>query len=396
MKNVKYVACASYLSPHAKYVSDEMHRLIGSTYKRISTKRMPSERLNLGYQTYQNIDYHFEMNPENEGEINTILTECDIFEYGSAPEEFLRRAVENNKIVFIRMERILKEGIWKLLYPPVLIKYLKKYTFNRSNENVFYLCTSAYAASDLRRIGIRNDRVLRWAYCPEFIEYNIDDLLNSKSKEKIEILWVGRLINWKHPEIAIKVAKLLSDEGFDFKLRIIGSGILSEKLKFMVSKEGLNNFVEFLGSVPSEKVREYMKNANILLATSDFNEGWGAVINEGMNSGCAIVASHAMGAAPFLIRHKDNGMIFKNGDYYGAYLIIKELIQNKSKMETLGVNAYKTIRDGYRPEICANRIITMAESILEGKSFHFDSGMGSIAPIIKNSDYKKIISGGFL
>ena len=36
-------------------------------------------------------------------------------------------------------------------------------------------------------------------------------------------------------------------------------------------------------------------------------EGWGAVVNEAMNSGCAVVADHMIGAAPWLIRQGENG-----------------------------------------------------------------------------------------
>ena len=53
-----------------------------------------------------------------------------------------------------------------------------------------------------------------------------------------------------------------------------------------------------------------MERADIYLATSDRQEGWGAVINEAMNSGCAVVADHMMGAVPYLISHEENGMIY--------------------------------------------------------------------------------------
>ncbi len=52
-----------------------------------------------------------------------------------------------------------------------------------------------------------------------------------------------------------------------------------------------------LGAMSPDKVRAYMERADVFLFTSDFNEGWGAVLNESMNSGCAVVASHAMVSA---------------------------------------------------------------------------------------------------
>lgn len=48
-----------------------------------------------------------------------------------------------------------------------------------------------------------------------------------------------------------------------------------------------------------EEVRERMEKADILLATSDRGEGWGAVMQRAMNSGCVVIADHMMGAVPF-------------------------------------------------------------------------------------------------
>ena len=57
-----------------------------------------------------------------------------------------------------------------------------------------------------------------------------------------------------------------------------------------------------------------MEKTGIFLFTSDRQEGWGAVLNEAMNSGCAVVASHLIGAVPFLKKKKKNGLVYSSGD----------------------------------------------------------------------------------
>ena len=42
-------------------------------------------------------------------------------------------------------------------------------------------------------------------------------------------------------------------------------------------------------------------------------DGWGAVANEAMNSACALVAGHMIGAVPYLIRQGENGLIYEDG-----------------------------------------------------------------------------------
>ncbi len=111
----------------------------------------------------------------------------------------------------------------------------------------------------------------------------------------MSILWVGRLIKWKHPELAIIVAKMLRDSGYDFNMKIIGQGEMKAELIKMIKIYNLEKYIYFLDYMSPEKVREHMEQANIFLFTSDYNEGWGAVLNEAMNSGCSVVASHAIG-----------------------------------------------------------------------------------------------------
>jgi glycosyltransferase involved in cell wall biosynthesis len=45
----------------------------------------------------------------------------------------------------------------------------------------------------------------------------------------------------------------------------------------------------------------------VFIFTSDRNEGWGAVLNEAMGSGCAVVAADLIGSVPYLIEHKKMG-----------------------------------------------------------------------------------------
>lgn len=77
----------------------------------------------------------------------------------------------------------------------------------------------------------------------------------------------------------------------------------------------LSEYVTFAGFKKPEQVREYMENADIFLFTSDYGEGWGAVLNEAMNSCMAVVADCGIGAAPFLLKPGKNGMVYPDGNF---------------------------------------------------------------------------------
>ena len=64
-----------------------------------------------------------------------------------------------------------------------------------------------------------------------------------------------------------------------------------------------------------EKVRSVMEKSHIFVFTSSHLEGWGAVVNEAMNSGCAVVANVQAGAVPYLIEQGVNGIAYPRGSY---------------------------------------------------------------------------------
>lgn len=143
----------------------------------------------------------------------------------------------------------------------------------------------------------------------------MDELFARKrANARPSILWAGRLIGWKHPDASILVAEQLKAEGYEFDLNIIGNGDLDGFLKELICEKKLADCVHMLGAMKPQQVREHMERADFYLFTSDFNEGWGAVLNESMSSGCAVVASHATGSVPFMIQDGKNGLIYRNGD----------------------------------------------------------------------------------
>ena len=113
-------------------------------------------------------------------------------------------------------------------------------------------------------------------------------------------------------------------------------------------------------------VRNRMEKSQIFIFTSDWNEGWGAVLNEAMNSGCAVVVSHSIGAAPYLIRHGENGYLYSSGNIEELSSLVKSLISNPLKAEDMGTNAYKTITDTWNASVAVTRFYELCSSILSG------------------------------
>lgn len=238
-------------------------------------------------------------------------------------------------------------------------------------------------AADYAKFGMFKGRAYQWGYFPKTVIYpSVEELLNKKQKN--EILWAGRLIDWKHPEQAIELAKGLKAAGMDFRLNIIGTGVMENELRQQIQNQGLEDCVFLLGSMKPEAVRTYMERASIFLATSDRQEGWGAVINEAMNSGCAVVASHAMGAVATMIDSGKNGFVYQSGNTDMLLEQVMELLNNDETRATMGAKAYESIVNLWNAEVAAQRLCSLTERILAGEKSPviFESGPCSPAKII--------------
>ncbi|MBO7519735.1 MAG: glycosyltransferase family 4 protein, partial [Clostridia bacterium] len=290
--------------------------------------------------------------------------------FGAAPEEYISERAKLNKLSYRYCERPLKDGRKYLLKPKKLYGMIKtdtRYIFKR----VYLLCASAYAAKDMALAGAYINKAYKWGYFPQVKKYeDIGKLL--LDKKPASILWAGRLLGWKHPEMAVTLAGRLKEKGYKFEINVIGNGELEAALRRMIEEKDLTDCVHMLGSMPPDRVREHMERSEIFLFTSDRSEGWGAVLNESMNSACAVIANKKIGSVPFLLRQGYNGLIYKDENEF--YYLAEKCLRDRELRLTLGENAYNTIVNLWNPETAAQRIIDLSEKLLAENKFYYEEG----------------------
>ena len=114
-----------------------------------------------------------------------------------------------------------------------------------------------------------------------------------------------------------------------------------------------------------------MEQSQIFLFTSDRNEGWGAVLNESMNSACAVVANRAIGSVPFLIDDGVNGDIYEDGNIDDLYQKVKAILDHPARRIEKSKNAYTTITEEWNAETAAERFVALVDECgAKPKPFH--------------------------
>ena len=383
---MKVVFLSNYLTHHQVPFCEAMCALVGEdNFRFISTVPMEQERLNMGWQLGNDAAYEIKAYEQEYSEICTLISNADVVIAGAVSEMWWKRAVQAKGITFLYNERMFKRGYRQILRPGFL-KHRLRYARYAARRKVYALCASAYLAGDYALLGEFKGRCYQWGYFPDLPAIgNAADLISHKATDSL--LWVGRLIDLKHPEYAIEVAKKLQQDGMSFTLHMVGDGPLRPELEQSVAELGLQKQVIFEGSVPYKEVAQKMQNAAILLATSDYNEGWGAVVNEGMHAACAVVASRAMGSVPFLIQNGENGFSFQNGDTNAMYETAKSLLADPSLAARVGIAAHETIATKWNAAVAAERVLKLANNLTTGQdNAPFDTGVCAKAPILKNGD----------
>lgn len=372
---MKVTFFSNYMNHHQRPFCDAMYKKLGKDFYFVATDVMSPERQKLGYDDPENerpyVLKTFLSKQNNEIALK-LGKESDVVIIGCAPDEYIIERLKANKLTFRYSERYFKQGRWRILDPRVFISHYKR-DFKYRNKNLYMLCASAYTAPDCRFIFSYPNKTYRWGYFPPVKIYDdLDEII--KSKRPASILWVGRFLKWKHPEASLYVAKRLKDEGYSFTLDIIGNGELEQKIKSFIVKNGLENYVRLLGTMSPEKVREYMEQSEIFLFTSDKNEGWGAVLNESMNSACAVVANKEIGSVPYLIKDGENGLTYKWNNLDDLYKKIKRLLKEREFTETLQKAAYKTVTEKWNAETAAERLLHLINCIQKGVEVEYKDG----------------------
>ena len=376
---MKIVMLSNYFNHHQSTLSDALWQQTGGNFHFVETGAMSPARKALGYPEMQR-DYVLKFRDSSKV-VRQLLWEADVVIAGSAPETLIRQRIKAGKLLFRCSERPLRKGPEPLKFLP---RWIRWHWRNPGGKPIYLLCASAYAAEDYEKFGLFRNRAFRWGYFPETKRYeDVDGLL--EQKDGTEILWCGRFLDWKRPEDALAVARKLRQEGCRFRLNFLGSGEQEANLVKLTADYDLGDCVRFLGTGSPEQVRSHMERAGIFLFTSDHREGWGAVVNEAMNSGCAVVAGSAAGAVPFLVEDGVNGVIYESGNREMLYEKVKTLLEHPQLQKQLGQRAYETITQTWNGENAAKRLIRLAERILaaDPPEAAFQDGPCSLAKAVK-------------
>ena len=368
---MKLVFVSNYFNHHQLSFCDALYELLDGSFCFLQTQPMEEERIKMGWQAEGRPYVRYAKKDVSDTESaamppadwRKLLLAADVVIFGGCDDEsYIQERLAAGKPVFRYNERLYKEGQWKAISPRGLLQKYKDHTRYRKAP-VYFLCAGAYVPCDYHLIHAYPEKMLRFGYFPEARSYEPGQPFDRKKPGSI--LWAARMIDWKHPELVVKTAAYLKEhlEGIPFHITMIGGGELENEVHRLAEELGVTEEITFPGYLGPEEVRAAMEISQIYLVTSDRKEGWGAVVNEAMNSGCAVVADHMIGAAPYLIHQGRNGRIYRDGCEQELFRTVEHLLRAPEECRRLGEAAQQTISVEWNARTAAERLVRLCREM---------------------------------
>ncbi len=390
-----FVFVSNYINHHQIPLCEALYRELCGDFTFIQTMPMEQERVDMGWGVDVHALPYVQCLYEAEYECLKKIAESDAVMFGwTGREDLAASRLQSGKTTLRVSERIYREGQWKAVSPRGLIAKYKDHIRYRK-QNVCMLCAGAYAASDFHLIGAYPDKLFRWGYFTALRTYGEEEFAHMKPCDgSLHIVWAGRFIPLKHPEYMVRLAKALRDKGYRFRIHMLGDGELEPQIRQETEQSGLQQYFRFYGYTAPEQVRDVMEKCHIHIFTSNYLEGWGAVVNEGMNSGCVEVVNAQTGAAPYLIRHGYNGLVYPDDRYDKMEELVTGLFDHWEERKGMGRRAYETIRDMWNAEHAAQELLRFTAGLLQGGIVPAKEGPLSAAPPVRPGNmYQAMLDG---
>ena len=373
-----------YLNHHQAIVADEFYKLLGDDYAFVELRKCLDNKgstENFSLRPYLIQAWN---SPEDYKKAMHLASTYDVCVFaGIESLPFEKKRLKRDGLTFEMGERSLKRGWLNLLSPRLLLTQWY-YHISFYKKNIYKLCCSAYAPNDLYKLHSFVGRCYKWGYFTKVDDdFEVEAPLQGASTLEITpLMWCARFLKLKHPELPVQLAHRLKEKGYRFHIDMFGGGEELDNTKSLIAKHCVEDCVTLRGNLPNEEILKEMRNHSIFLFTSDRNEGWGAVLNEAMSNGCAVVASDKIGSAPYLIENGRNGLLFYSESIDSLYDKVTFLIDNRYERMQIAYNAYNTMQSLWSPEVAAKRFIMLSDTMFherQGAHRLFDDGPCSIA-----------------
>lgn len=269
---------------------------------------------------------------------------------------------------FIRESKLIGTFHGFDLIPNNVINYNERYK-NLLTECDAFTVNSIYLANILEKLNVKLVDIYLLPVGLDTAYFN--KTYTNDSKGSFEMLFCGRLIKLKGPDIALDILIELKNRGYkNVKLRLVGDGDLRDEIVDKIERGRLSNDVFMEGALAQEFVKEKMSNAQVFLMPGTHDpitkraETQGLVLQEAQAMKLPVVISD-VGGMKYGIIPNETGYIIKEGDISGFADAVEKLINDDQLRSIMGEKGREYVEANFDNKVLYNKLIDIYTSVLD-------------------------------
>lgn len=181
---------------------------------------------------------------------------------------------------------------------------------------------------------------------------------------KLTFIYLGSLYELKGIDILLKAFAALPPS--NWHLLMVGKDLRNNFYQHLAEKLGIQEQVTWCGSVASDRIAEYLCQADVLVLPTLF-DGWGVVLNEAACAGLALISTEACGAAWQLIEPGRNGYRIRAGSIRALRDALLVYVNNPKLAACHGQYSRELYFKEFSAECNARRLLNSIEAFRQGQ-----------------------------
>jgi glycosyltransferase involved in cell wall biosynthesis len=165
-----------------------------------------------------------------------------------------------------------------------------------------------------------------------------------------------------HPLI-FKSLKKIIDKGFKAKLIVGGYGETAEELKNLVVEYGLQNNIEFTGSLSRVEVKKQIDNCHAFLLASTY-ETFGVVLIEALAGGKPVITTDS-GGPKDIVKSDRVGYLLKSFEVEEFTSAMESMITNYANFDQQEITNYA--QDNFSENVISQQLVDIYKELIQKK-----------------------------
>jgi glycosyltransferase involved in cell wall biosynthesis len=175
------------------------------------------------------------------------------------------------------------------------------------------------------------------------------------------IVFLGRLVEHKGCQIAVRAVASLAVSHPDARLTIAGEGDKRAELEAFAHELGIADRVTFAGVVTGPALTQLLQQSRIMVVPTLSHEPFGIVALEGLASGCRMVVARS-GGLPEAVG--DHAILFERGDVAACAAALRQALDESAPPDRAAVERHLA---QFRPDRIAGRYLEVLEKLVASR-----------------------------